>query len=95
MKHIFEYLNGVPHTIWFDNDTALVKITNLDDGSIARTLSDTFQRFKLHYEFKEGIYEPRDGATKKDCEQAVRFMRRNLLVPLPQFTDLILITKNC
>ena len=29
IRHIFEYLNGVPHTIWFDNDSALVKIENL------------------------------------------------------------------
>ena len=87
MKHIFEYLNGVPHTIWFDNDTALVKITNLDNGSIARTLSDTFQRFKMHYEFKEVFMNPERGYEKGTVEQAVRFMRRNLLVPLPQFDD--------
>lgn len=30
IRHIFEYLNGVPHTIWFDNDSALVKIENLE-----------------------------------------------------------------
>ena len=29
IRHIFEYLNVVPHTIWFDNDSALVKIENL------------------------------------------------------------------
>ena len=35
-NHIFEYLNGVPHTIWFDNDSALVKIINLENGTISR-----------------------------------------------------------
>ena len=29
IRHIFEYLNGVTHNIWFDNDSALVKIENL------------------------------------------------------------------
>lgn len=48
IKHIFEYLNGVPHTIWFDNDIALVKIINLENGSISRILTNTFQRFKMH-----------------------------------------------
>ncbi len=93
IKHIFEYLNGVPHTIWFDNDSALVKITNLDNSTISRTLCDTFQRFKLHYEFKEVFMNPERGFEKGTVEQAVRFMRRNLLVPLPQFTDFDLYNK--
>ena len=49
MKHIFEYLNGVTHTIWFDNDSALIIVTNLENGNISGTLSDTFYRFKLSY----------------------------------------------
>ena len=39
IKHIFEYLNGVPHTIWFDNDSALVKIINLENGTISRNVN--------------------------------------------------------
>lgn len=93
IKHIFEYLNGVPHTIWFDNDSALVKIINLENGTISRTLSDTFQRFKLHYEFKEVFMNPERGYEKGTVEQAVRFMRRNLLVPLPEFSDFDLYNK--
>ena len=58
IRHIFEYLNGVSHTIWFDNDSALVKINNLDNGNISRTLSETFYRFKLQYEFKEVFMNP-------------------------------------
>jgi len=93
IKHIFEYLNGVPHTIWFDNDSALVKIINLENGTISRTLSDTFQRFKLHYEFKEVFMNPERGYEKGTVKQAVRFMRRNLLVPLPEFSDFDLYNK--
>lgn len=84
---------AVPHTIWFDNDSALVKIINLENGTISRTLSDTFQRFKLHYEFKEVFMNPERGYEKGTVEQAVRFMRRNLLVPLPEFSDFDLYNK--
>ncbi len=87
IKHIFEFLNGVPHTIWFDNDTALVKVINLDNGSITRVLNDTFQRFKLHYEFKEVFMNFENPNEKGSIEQAVRFMRRNLLVQLPEFNN--------
>lgn len=87
MKHIFEFLNGVPHTIWFDNDTALVKIINLENGTISRILTDTFQRFRLHYDFKEVFMNVSRGFEKGSVEQAVRYMRRNLLVPLPEFEN--------
>ena len=75
IRHIFEYLNGVPHTIWFDNDSAIVKVTNLENGTISRTISDTFYRFKLHYEFKEVFMNLERGYEKGTVEQAVRFMR--------------------
>ena len=93
IKHIFKYLNGVPHTIRFDNDSSLVKVTNLENGTISKTLSDTFQRFKLHYEFKEVFKNIERGYEKGTVEQAVRFMRRNLLVPLPEFSDFDLYNK--
>lgn len=34
IRHNFEYLNGVPHTIWFDNDSALAKKEKLEYGRI-------------------------------------------------------------
>ena len=51
IRHIFEYLNGVAHTIWFDNDSALFKIENLEHGRIRRIVGDIFNWFKLHYDF--------------------------------------------
>ena len=87
IKHIFEYLNGVPHTIWFDNDTALVKIENLEHGRIRRIVGDTFNRFKLHYDFNAIFLNVNRGYEKGTVEQGVRYMRRNLLVPLPSFDD--------
>ena len=40
IRHIFEYLNGVPNTIWFDNDSALVKIENLEHCRIRRIIGE-------------------------------------------------------
>lgn len=87
LRHIFEYLNGVPHTIWFDNDTALVKIEIEEYHVKKRTICDTFQRFKLHYDFQEVFLNTGRGYEKGTVEQGVRFMRRNLLVPFPSFDD--------
>lgn len=88
MINIFEYLGGVPHTIWFDNDVVFVQIDNLPNGSIKRTPTDTFNRFQLHYEFKEVFLNTQRGNEKGTVEQGVRFMRRNLLVPVPNFNNL-------
>lgn len=87
IRHIFEYLNGVPHTIWFDNDSALVKIENLEHGRIRRIIGDTFNRFKLHYDFNVVFLNVNRGYEKGTVEQGIRYMRRNLLVPLPSFDD--------
>ena len=85
--HIVEYLNGIPHTIWFDSDSALVKIENLEHERIRRIVGDTFNRFKLHYDFNVVFLNINRGYEKGTVEQGVRYMRRNLLVPLPSFDD--------
>ncbi len=87
MINIFQFLGGVPHTIWFDNDTVFVRIDNLPNGGIKRTPTDTFNRFQLHYDFKEVFLNSNKGNEKGTVEQGVRFMRRNLLVPVPKFTN--------
>ena len=88
LKTIFEYLNGVPHTIWFDNDGAIVSIIKKSDGTFQRIYADTFQRFVVHYGFREIFMNPMRPNEKGTVEQAVRYMRRNLLVPLPEFDDI-------
>lgn len=85
--NIFTYLNGVPHTIWFDNDAAILAIIKKSDGSFQRILADTFKRFAIHYGFREVFMNPMRPNEKGTVEQAVRYMRRNLLVPLPSFDD--------
>lgn len=42
----------------------------------------------MNYEFNEIFMNPNRGYEKGTVKQAVRFMRRNLLVPLPSFDDL-------
>lgn len=85
--HIFEYIGGVPHTIWFDNDGVFVRVEKLDNGTIRRVQTDTFNRFKLHYEFREVFMNSERGNEKGSVEQGVRYIRKNLLVPVPSFTD--------
>ena len=50
---------------------------------------------KAHYldQFKEASMNPERGYEKETVEQVVRFMRRNLLVPLPEFSDFDLYNK--
>ena len=81
--HIFVYLNGVPHTIWFDSESALVKIENLEHGRIRRIVGDTFNSFNLHYDFNAVFLNVNRGYEKGTVEQGVRYMRISLLVPLP------------
>lgn len=72
IRHIFEYSKGVLHTIWFDNDSALVKIENLEHGRIRRIVRDTFNRFKLHYNFNVVFLNVNRGYEKGTVEQGVR-----------------------
>ena len=48
IRYIFECLNSVPHIIWFDNDSALAKIENLEYGRIRRIAYDN-QTIKNHH----------------------------------------------
>ena len=50
-------------------------------------MGDTFNRFKLHYDFNAVFLNVNRGYEKGTVEQDVRYMRRNLLVPLPSFDD--------
>lgn len=54
---------------------------------IRRIFGDTFNRFKLYYDFNVLFLNVNRGYEKGTVEQGVRYMRRNLLVPLPSFDD--------
>lgn len=48
LKDIFEHIGGVPHKLWFDNASTIVKL--LKNGE--RKLTDAFLRFKQHHGFE-------------------------------------------
>ena len=87
IRNIFEYIHGVPHTIWFDNDTSLVSMRYGPNNKVIRTLCNIFKRFILHYDFNEVFMSPGKGNEKGTVENAIKNVRKNLLVPVPRFTN--------
>ncbi len=82
---IFEFIGGVPTEIWFDNTRTIV--TEIIKGG-GRNITERFQRFCEHYRFKPVFMNPDAGWEKGNVEKKVGYLRRNELVPVPQFTDL-------
>lgn len=87
LSGIFSYLGGVPREIWFDNASSMV--TNIIKGG-KRDLTDRFSRFKEHYGFKAVFMNPDEGHEKGNVENKVGYLRRNYLVPVPRFHDLMI-----
>ena len=85
LQTIFEYIGGVPTEIWFDNTSTIV--TQVIHGG-GRELTDRFKRFCEHYRFKPVFMNPESGWEKGSVENKVGYLRRNLLVPVPQFKNL-------
>jgi hypothetical protein len=83
---IFKHIGGVPHEIWFDNGSAMV--ANIIKGG-GRNLTERFSRFKEHYGFKAVFMNPEEGHEKGSVENKVGYFRRNYLVPVPKFSDLM------
>jgi len=85
LKDIFEYLQLVPDTIWFDNlSPAVKKIKKYG----LRDKTQGFARFELHYGFKSNFCNPASGHEKGFVENKIGYHRRNFLVPVPQFGDM-------
>lgn len=82
LKQIFEYVGGVPRRIVFDNATGVGR--RVCNG--ART-TELFGRFAAHYDFSYSFCNPNSGHEKGNVENKVGFIRRNLLVPMPQLTN--------
>ncbi len=85
LQRIFEYMNGVPREIWFDNASAIVN--NVIRGG-SRKLNERFVRFCEHYRFKPVFMNLESGWEKGNVENKVGYSRRNYLVPIPEFDDL-------
>ncbi len=85
LVNIFEHINGVPHRQWFDNmSTAVKKILKGDK----RDLTDSFLKLKEHYCFNAVFCNRNAGNEKGNVENKVGYLRRNFLVPLPEFNNL-------
>jgi transposase len=81
----FEYFNGVPHRIRYDNTKVLVsKII----GPHERKLTDGFLKLQSHYLFRERFCRIRRPNEKGVVEGIVKFTRGNFFVPVPQVRDL-------
>lgn len=79
LKTIFEHIGAVPHTIVFDNATGVGRKLKND----ATVMASLFKAFQLHYRFDVRFTNPNAGHEKGSVENAVGFLRRNLMVPLP------------
>lgn len=82
---IFKHMGGVPKKLWFDNmSTVVAKI--LKNGE--RVLTDSFTHFQQFYGFSSTFCNPNSGNEKGNVENKVGYLRRNLLVPVPEFSDI-------
>jgi transposase len=86
MKSMFEEINGVPITIWFDNLSAAV-INILKDGK--RDLTKAFKEFEWYYRFKACFCNPNSGHEKGHVEGKVGYVRRNWMSPMPIIESII------
>jgi len=85
LRNIFEHINGVPHRQWYDNmSTAVKKVLKGEK----RDLTDSFIKLKEHYCFSAVFCNRNAGHEKGNVENKVGYLRRNLLVPKPEFMDL-------
>ena len=85
LQTMFEYIGGVPTEIWFDNTSTIV-LQIIKGGG--RQITDRFNRFCEHYRFKAVFMNPDSGHEKGNVEAKVGYLRRNELVPVPDFQDL-------
>lgn len=79
LKQIFEHIGGVPARIVFDNATGIGRGVC---GQVRTT--ELFGRFAAHYDFAYSFCNPNSGHEKGSVENKVGYIRRNLMVPLPQ-----------
>jgi len=80
----FQYLGGVPHTLTYDNLTTAVR--RVLEGH-RREEQRGFIAFRSHYLFESRFCTPGQGHEKGGVESGIGFVRRNFLVPLPNFPD--------
>jgi len=85
LQRMFQHMGGVPHTIRFDNLSPAVKKIGAKGE---RELTDTFERFVLHYGFQYEFCNPGKGNEKGHVEAMVKYVRNNFLLPECTILDL-------
>jgi transposase len=81
----FEFFEGVPHRISYDNSKVLVSRII---STYRRTLTDGFLKLQSHYLFREHFCRVACPNEKGVVESTVKYTRQNFLVPVPQVRDL-------
>lgn len=76
---IFERMGMAPRVVVFDNATGVGH--RRPDGTVTQTR--LFSLFCAHYGFEPRFRDPYSGHEKGSVENAVGFVRRNLMVPMP------------
>ena len=84
LSKIFDWINGVPQKIRFDNLTAAVATVGKGEE---RILTKAFARFVLHYRFKPEFCGVGKANQKGHVENKVGYIRRNWLLPYPEVSS--------
>jgi len=86
MQNIFYHIGGVPKDIWLDNDSCFVAVASFKNNR-ERPLTALFKSFVEHFGFRPVFMNRCAGNEKGAVENALGYLRRNLLVPLPTIVD--------
>lgn len=78
LRTVFEHIGAAPRQLVFDNATGVGR--RVGEKIIESRL---FSAFKLHYRCQARYCNPYSGNEKGNVENAVGFLRRNLMVPEP------------
>ena len=79
LRTIFEHINAAPRQLIFDNATGIGRRTGTKVIE-----SKLFGSFKAHYRCQGRYCNPYSGHEKGNVENAVGFLRRNIMVPEPE-----------
>lgn len=83
LRRIFEHVGFAPRVLVFDNATGVGRRTG---HTVIE--SKLFGAFKAHYRLTARYCNPNSGNEKGNVENAVGFLRRNLMVPEPETASL-------
>ena len=83
LRTVFDHIGAAPRHLVFDNATGIGRRVGTKVVE-----SKLFGAFKLHYRSESRYCNPYSGNEKGNVENAVGFLRRNLMVPEPEAATL-------